>query len=248
MRVTVFGRRRRAPGRHARAAKTAEGAKPTEPTEDTESTEDGATPPYALAHPGEPVPSAARPAGPWDDAERAPELTRVDLGALRVPVFEGVSVALSLQEQEVVAARVTHHTNTLQLQAFAAPKSGGLWSEVWHEIAERLRGGGHEVTEAESPFGNALSAELPVQTEQGAVRQAARFVGVDGPRWMLRGVFTGPTESEPTQDRVLADVFLGTVVVRGDAPVPPRERLPLQAPPTAGQDRPDAGQDPPAAG
>lgn len=227
----MFGRRRPGRGRHARAPNGRVDSAAATPG--TASRDD----PTLRAEAALP---AGRPSGPWDESEPAPQLARIDLGAVRVPVLEGVGVALSLQEQEVVAARVTNGANTLQLQVFAAPKSGSLWAEVRREIVARLRDSGHEVVEAEGPFGGELRGELPVQSEQGPVQQAARFVGVDGPRWLLRGVFIAPPGSDPGQDRTLADVFRGTVVVRGEAPVPPRERLPLRAPAEA---RPETQQE-----
>jgi len=60
--------------------------------------------------------------------------------------------------------------------------------------------------------------------------QAARFVGVDGPRWFLRGLFQGPAATDPGQARRLEDVFRGVVVVRGGEAMAPRDALPLRMP------------------
>ena len=62
-----------------------------------------------------------------------------------------------------------------------------------------------------------------------------RFVGVDGPRWFLRGLFTGPAAAGGEQADLLEEVFRDIVVVRGDHPVPPREILELRLPPEARQ-------------
>jgi hypothetical protein len=62
-----------------------------------------------------------------------------------------------------------------------------------------------------------------------------RFLGVDGPRWFLRGVIRGAAASRPEQAKPLEDLFANVVVVRGDHPVPPRELLPLQLPEDARQ-------------
>jgi hypothetical protein len=62
-----------------------------------------------------------------------------------------------------------------------------------------------------------------------------RFVGVDGPRWFLRGLFTGPAVDGGEQADLLEEVFRDVVVVRGEHPVPPREILELQLPPEARQ-------------
>ena len=60
-----------------------------------------------------------------------------------------------------------------------------------------------------------------------------RFVGIDGPRWFLRGLFTGPAAVDP--NGVLEEVLRDVVVVRGEHPVPPRDILELRLPPDARQ-------------
>lgn len=241
----MFGRRRRRAGKHSDAADA------TGPADDTAEGPVGAGAPQepATGSAGGPVGVGVppdRPRGPWDETEPAPELPRVDLGALRVPVSQEFDVQLNLIHDEVVAATITYEGSALQLQAFAAPKSGGLWDEARQEIVRELTEGGRDPDEAEGPFGWELRAELPVQTERGEEPQPARFVGVDGPRWLLRGVFTGPAAAESARGRMLENVFRGTVVVRGEAPMPPRERLPLQVPPdvedAASSDAPDGGR------
>jgi hypothetical protein len=65
------------------------------------------------------------------------------------------------------------------------------------------------------------------------VRRAARFLGVDGPRWFLRGMLTGPAAEDPEQAAALVDAFRSVVVVRGTQPMPVRDQLPLTLPPQA---------------
>ncbi len=76
----------------------------------------------------------------------------------------------------------------------------------------------------------------------------ARFVGVDGPRWFVRGVFHGEAAFQPEAAEALEQVFSDLVVVRGDEPLPPRELLPLRPPPNARplqrrRPAPDEGRD-----
>ena len=56
------------------------------------------------------------------------------------------------------------------------------------------------------------------------------FVGVDGPRWMLYGVATGPTSTAAELDGELRRMLRGTVVVRRRSPYPVRTVLPLTVP------------------
>jgi len=62
-----------------------------------------------------------------------------------------------------------------------------------------------------------------------------RFVGIDGPRWFLRGLFTGPAAVGGEAASTLEDVLRDVVVVRGEHPVPPRDILELRLPPEARQ-------------
>lgn len=175
--------------------------------------------------------SADRPSGPWDVDERAPDVERVDLGALRVPVGPDLEVQANLADEQVIAATVLHGQSALQVQALAAPKSAGIWEDVRSEVVRDLEdagGGAHEVV---GEFGTELRAQVPTDMPgRGLVPQPARFVGVEGPRWLLRGVFTGPAAESPDSARRLEEVFRGIVVVRGDAPMPPHTLLELRLP------------------
>ena len=64
--------------------------------------------------------------------------------------------------------------------------------------------------------------------------QTARFVGVDGPRWFLRGLFLGSAASAGGHDR-LTGVFKDIAVVRGTEAMPSGEPLELRMP-VQGQD------------
>jgi Protein of unknown function (DUF3710) len=171
-------------------------------------------------------------AGPWDAAERFPERERMDFGSMHVPVREGLEVQINMAEDQGVWIAVLRGENGLQLQAFAAPKTSGLWDEVRQEIAAEVAKSGGECEEAEGPFGTELHAR--VQTaEPGPGRtqkQPVRFLGVDGPRWFLRGVISGPAARRPELAKPFEEVFADVVVVRGDHPAPPRDLLEIRLP------------------
>src|SRR5262249_36162926 len=130
-------------------------------------------------------------------------------------------------EERAAWVTVVRGENGLQLQAFAAPKSGGLWDDVRQEIATEVARAGGESREASGPFGVELHVKVAVDEPGRAAgrgpRQPVRFLGVDGPRWFLRGVISGPAASRSALARPLEQVFGGVVVVRGDHPVPPRD-------------------------
>ncbi len=180
------------------------------------------------------VPGQAEAVGPWDAAEPHPELPRVDLGSLQVPVLEGTDIQLVFAEQHGAWVTVRHQLSELQLQAFAAPKRSGLWDEVRAEIVAEISGAGGQAEEREGPFGTELVAHVPAEPGQPASgMRPIRFVGVDGPRWFLRGLFAGAAAADPAAAAPLEAVFRGVVVVRGEQPMPPRDLLELRLPPEA---------------
>ena len=191
------------------------------------------------AEPGEPDVVGS---GPWDGAERYPPGNRVDFGSLLVPVLDGLEIRINLADAvtgvsvDVVRGDMLHGGSFLQLQAFAAPKSSGLWDEVRQEIAEEVAKSGGHSEEVPGPYGTELRAMVSAAEAGGRQHpEPQRFLGVDGPRWFLRGVIRGAAASRPEQAKPLEDLFADVVVVRGDHPVPPRELLPLQLPEDARQ-------------
>jgi hypothetical protein len=180
---------------------------------------------------------APRPQGPWDSGDEAPARERLDLGALQVAIPQGVELRLELSpEGHVMAVTLAHGESSAQLNVFAAPRTEGIWDEVRQEIADALNGGGGRASEGEGAFGTELRAIVPNEVPgQGVVHAPARFIGVDGPRWFLRALLTGPAATEDHAARVLLDAVRDVVVVRGDEPMPAREPLVLTMPPEAQQ-------------
>lgn len=203
----------------------------------------------------EPEPAVVSAIGPWDaEADGIPEIERVDFGAIQVPIGEGIEIQVNVEAVEqdeqgnpvggrIVAVTVVHGESGLQIQPFAAPKKSGIWDEVRQETAEEIKQAQGETQEAEGPFGTELHGMVPVAipdemkdqvppeiAEQGFGWQPVRFLGVDGPRWFLRGVLQGAALQDPEQARVMEEIFQNVVVVRGDAPMPPRELLELALP------------------
>ncbi|MGP4000367.1 DUF3710 domain-containing protein [Streptomyces sp. 8N706] len=178
------------------------------------------------------LPPAPRPDGPWDVSEvRNPAEGRVDLGGILVPGIEGMELRVEVAGDAIVAATVVVRDSAVQLQAFAAPKKEGIWGEVREEIATGITQQGGVVDEVEGPLGWELRAQVPVQLPDGTNGvQMVRFVGVNGPRWFLRGVISGQGAVHPEAAGLLEQIFKDTVVVRGDAPMAPRDPIVLKLP------------------
>ncbi len=189
----------------------------------------------AGAVPSVPVSSGLR-GGPWDADEAYPERERADFGSLLVPIAPMQQVELATDGQRFIWVTVKNGASELRVHAFAAPRSGGLWVEVRQEIAEELSSAGTAAEEAEGPFGTEVFAHVPVEPGNAAAgTRPVRFIGIDGPRWLLRGLIIGDaaTAAEPAEpfEEMLSDI----VVVRGDHPMPPRDMLELRLPPEVQQ-------------
>lgn len=170
--------------------------------------------------------------GPFDVSEVPSMRPYVDLGGIKIAPREGLQMRLDVDERakRVVAVSLEYGESLLQVQAFSAPKSSGLWHRVRGDIARQMSAQGSTVTEEEGPLGPEMFVQTPVQTEQGSGVRPARFIAVDGPRWMLRGVIMGKASVDASAREALIELFREIVVVRGEQPMPPSELLPLQVP------------------
>lgn len=189
--------------------------------------------------------SSERPDGPWDESEIdfGDGVERLDLGGLLVPGRAGIDVQVQVDEATGRISLVTLATKqaSVQVQPYAAPRSGGMWQDVRQQIASSISSSGGLVQEATGPFGVELHAQL--KGSDGNL-QPARFVGVEGPRWFLRGVFLGQAARPGEQANLLEDVLRSVVVVRGQDAMPMGAPIPLRLP--QGPAEAEAPQDRPA--
>lgn len=178
------------------------------------------------------APADREEAGPFDASEATSEGTYIDLGSLRIPARAGLGLRLEMEEasKRLVAVALDLNGSTLQVQAFAAPRSSGLWADVRSKLVETLVAQGGETEEADSDLGTSLEAKVPMLAG-GAPERPVHFYGVDGPRWFLRGVVTGAACVDAERRAEIIELFRGVVVSRGDKPVPPRDLLELTMPP-----------------
>ncbi len=170
--------------------------------------------------------------GPLDESEANAVRPYVDLGGVKLVPREGLQLRLEIEEgsKRVVAVSLDVAGSTLQVQPFAAPRSSGLWHEIRAQIVEQIRSQGGETQEREGAFGPELVARIPVTGGAAGATRVARFIGVDGPRWFLRGVVAGDGAVGGDAAAAIDDVFRSIVVVRGTTPMPPRDLIPLQVP------------------
>ncbi|MFC7621939.1 DUF3710 domain-containing protein [Microlunatus sp. GCM10028923] len=197
-----------------------------------------------------------RDEGPYDvaevDLETEPEAgPRIDLGSMIITGIEDAELRLQVADetQQIVSAMLISKDSALELGAFAAPRSGGLWSELREELIEAAGAAGGSAAVVEGPFGVELRRLLPVQTPDGEQGyQPSRMWVAEGPRWLLRGIVYGQAALVDGLESPVAELlacFRATIVRRGDEARAPGDLLPLTLPRTEAVQQPgddDAGE------
>jgi hypothetical protein len=172
--------------------------------------------------------------GPLDMSEANAVRPYVDLGGVKIPPREGLGLRLEVEEGtgRVVAVGLDFASSSLQVQPFAAPRSSGLWHEIREQIEQQILSQGGQTRVVDGGLGPELLAQIPAQAGPGQppVTRIARFVGVDGPRWFLRGVISGEAAVDQRLGAAMEELFRSVVVVRGSTPMPPRDLIPLHMP------------------
>ena len=253
----IFRRKRK------RESEEAEPEEAVEATADDDSESDEDTEDAAIA--GDPTLAALdvldwRTEGPWDISEvddlvGTDQAPKIDLGSLIVTGVPGSELRLQVAEEtkEIVSAMLIIETavetgsdgsggkqtfsSALELGAYAAPRSGGLWAELREEISAAATAQGGSASLREGPFGVELHRFVPVTTPDGEQGyQPSRMWVAEGPRWLLRGIVYGQAAVEedlesPVVEDVLA-AFRSVVVRRGDEAMAPGDLLPLRMPST----------------
>jgi hypothetical protein len=177
------------------------------------------------------APADRETAGPLDESEANAVRPYVDLGGVKILPRADLNLRLEVEEgtRRVVAVGLDYANSTLQVQPFAAPRTSGLWHEIRQQIVDQINKQGGTITPRVGVFGPELMAHIPVA---GGEPRLARFIGVDGPRWFLRGVIAGDAAVNPDAAALVEDLFRSIVVVRGTTPMPPRDLIPLHMPAT----------------
>lgn len=173
-------------------------------------------------------------AGPFDSSEVELHGTFLNLGSILLPTRDGLQVRLEVEEpsQRVVAVTLEYDDSALQLQAFATPKSEGLWHSIRQQLEDSVLAQGGSVENRVGSLGPELLARIPISNDTGAQigTRFSRFVGVDGPKWFLKGVISGAAITDPKASAELDDLFRSVTIQRDATPLPPGDLLPLTLP------------------
>ena len=173
--------------------------------------------------------------GPFDVSELGLLENYIDFGAVLVPA-DNPDLTLRIEVEEstgrLVAVTLEYLESTLQVTAFSAPKNDGVWAEVRDQLAQTIIAQGGEARLVPSGFDDALLAKLP-NPDQAALSgfRDVKFIGVDGPRWFLRGLVEGQALHDVAVESAIDGLFRSIVVNRGEVAMPPREMIELTMPP-----------------
>ena len=169
--------------------------------------------------------------GPWDESEVdfSEGLERLDLGGLLVLASPGVDVQVQADQATGVVTALTFAQSgaAVQVQPYAAPKSGGMWDEVRGQIKGSITKSGGLVEEVAGPFGVELQSQV---TGADGAMQPARFAGIEGPRWFVRAVFLGAAVKAGEAATTLEGMVRNLVVVRGGDAMAVGAPIPMKLP------------------
>jgi len=170
--------------------------------------------------------------GPFDISEIGLLTPYLDFDSIRIAPKPGLIVRADVDEvnKRVVAITLEEDGHKLQLQAFAASKIDGMWEATLNAIEQAVADQGGSTERVDGALGPELKAGVTVVEDGQRLLRESRFIGVDGPRWFLRGVMTGPDLAHPPRYQSLIELFRSVGVSRGETPLPPGDLLPLSIP------------------
>lgn len=171
--------------------------------------------------------------GPWSLESAPPERMFLSCGALRLPAYGRMHARLEFDAKTRRMGAVSVHIADCeaQIQVIAAPRGRGLWTDMRRSITAKVKKQPGFQQTVEGRFGPELFATVTGRDRAGMMRDTTiRYVGIDGDRWVLRAVVTGPSVTEDaTIDRV--DAFLSQCAVdRGSEAIPTGTVLELTPP------------------
>jgi hypothetical protein len=172
--------------------------------------------------------------GPFDVSEVGVLLPYLDFGSIRIAPKQDLQIRADIEEstKRMIALTIEKNGHRLQLQAFASSKAAGMWGDTMAAIESGIASQGGNCERIEGLLGPELKAQVALDDNGKKVFRESRFIGVDGPRWFLRGVLSGPELYLKANYEALIEIFRATAVSRGNIAMPPGELLPLNLPAT----------------
>jgi hypothetical protein len=170
--------------------------------------------------------------GPFDVSEVGVLIPYLDFGSIRIAPKQDMQIRADVEEstKRVIALTIEMAGHRMQLQAFASSKAAGIWGDTMAAIESGISAQGGNCEKLAGLLGPELKAQVHADENGKKVLRESRFIGVDGPRWFLRGVLSGPELYLQSNYEALIQIFRATAVNRGNIAMPPGELLPLTLP------------------
>ncbi len=158
----------------------------------------------------------------------------LDLGSLFVPALPGIQLRAQFEDDKKTLRRILLVTGTsgIQLSVIAAPRSGGVWSELREQVAESIANANGISEDVNTKYGTELAAVIPARMPDGTDgRQPLRIIGIEGPRWLLRVDLQGMAAADDATARGQCEEIIDRIIVnRGAEPRVRMEMLPITLP------------------
>lgn len=165
------------------------------------------------------LPELKRGKGPWSFADAPKREKFIDFGPLKVPAYPSLHARIEVEpvSRRVGAVSVRVDDCRVQLQVMAAPSGQGAWGGIRRAITRKVMALGGNAQAVEGEFGPELIVTVPIRTADNLPgAETARYVGVDGDRWTLRAVVTGPSALRDSTVERVNQFVTRCAVERGD--------------------------------
>ncbi len=194
----------------------------------------------APAQVAEPVSAPQAGQGPFDFDELGLDdgtelgYSALDLGGILLPAPpDGFEVHVQADEESghINGLLVMGPDSGLEVAAVARGRNSSAWVERRIALTHEVSNAGGKVEAAEGELGDELSCEVPMKGPDGQVVQSSlRFIGFEGPRWLLVGTLHGRAAVDPGAAAELRTMFRSVVVRRGPGAMIQGEPIPLHLP------------------
>lgn len=168
--------------------------------------------------------------GPRDVSEVDTSFGYIDHGSVQIPIIEGIRVSPlgTPKEGKAAGIRIGMGTSLLEIEVFAAPRSGGVWTEMRHKLRELAPQMGATVESRAGRYGTEQKVTIPVDLPDGGKGlTVVREIGHEGPRWLARVKILGQAAIEAEEIRRSERLLDQIVIVRGSEPRTRLELLPV---------------------
>lgn len=157
----------------------------------------------------------------------------LDLGALKVPMLEGLEISMNIDQETMrgVSVALVYGSSMADVQVFARAKDELLWPPTRDGLVAGLSEQGVASEVVIGRFGSEVQCTMPTTDFAGNnILQSVRFLGIDGDRWFMRVAISGAATIDATEMDQFDALIAGLEVVRGDDAMSPGEPLEFVAP------------------